>query len=169
MNSSPIRSAIIGAFIVIILALIFHFTGFSYNKVASSSGYLILIISVVLGIHLFKNNDNNKLMTFKEGFWAGMRTTLIFTLICCIWMVLYIKVINPEFMSVIKQKQLDELINRGMTDEQIEASMPMMNKFMSVPFLFISAFMMYTVIGMIVTLITSAIMKNRTEYDLPTQ
>ena len=169
MNSSPIRSAIIGSLLVIILALILHFTDNSYNKAASSIAYLILVVSVIMSIYFFKKIDKNGAMTFKEGFLAGMRTTLIFALIGCIWMIFYIKVVNPEFMTVIKQKQLDELVKQGLSDEQIEESLPMLNKFMTIPFMFISAFMMYTLTGIVITLITSAILKNRTEYDLPTQ
>lgn len=169
MNSSPIRIAIIGALSIIIFGLIAHFTGNSYSKFISYITYLIVVITILLSIYFYKKNDMHDIMTFKEGFWAGMRATLVFSLIGCIWMIVFIKIINPEFMSVMKSMQLDEMTKNGMSDDQIEKAMPMIEKFMSLPILFITAFIMYTVIGTITSAIASAVMKNRSENDLPTQ
>jgi uncharacterized membrane protein len=106
-------------------------------------------------------------MTFKEGFWAGMRATLIFSLIGSIWMIIFIKFISPDFINTMKQMQMDEMIKKGMTDEQIEVAMPMINKFMTLPFMFIIGFITYTFIGTITAAISSGIMKNRSSDSLP--
>ncbi len=169
MKSSPLKIAIIGSLLVIIFALIMHFTGNSYNKAVSYITYLIVVGTIVMSIYLYKKNDMNDSMSFREGFWAGMQATLIFAVIGCIWMVVYIKVVNPEFMSVMKQMQMDEMIKRGMTDDQMEKALPMMEKFMSLPFMIVSALVMYSVFGAITSLITSAILKNRSSNELPTQ
>jgi|688.fasta_scaffold157707_2 putative effector of murein hydrolase len=167
MNSSPIRIAIVGALIVIIYGLLLHFTGNSYNKSLTNLSNIIVIATIALGIYFFKKNDNNGVMTFKEGFWAGMRATLIFSLIGSIWMIIFIKFISPDFINTMKQMQMDEMIKKGMTDEQIEVAMPMINKFMTLPFMFIIGFITYTFIGTITAAISSGIMKNRSSDSLP--
>ena len=167
MNSSPIRIAIVGALIVIIYGLLLHFTGNSYNKSLTNLSNIIVIPTIALGIYFFKKNDNNGVMTFKEGFWAGMRATLIFSLIGSIWMIIFIKFISPDFINTMKQMQMDEMIKKGMTDEQIEVAMPMINKFMTLPFMFIIGFITYTFIGTITAAISSGIMKNRSSDSLP--
>jgi putative effector of murein hydrolase len=167
MNSSPIRIAIVGALIVIIYGLLLHFTGNSYNKSLTNLSNIIVIATIALGIYFFKKNDNNGVMTFKEGFWAGMRATLIFSLIGSIWMIIFIKFISPDFINTMKQMQMDEMIKKGMTDEQIEVAMPMINKFMTLPFMFIIGFITYTFIGTITATISSGIMKNRSSDSLP--
>ena len=169
MKSSPIKIAIIGALCIIIYAMLLHFIGQAFNRGLTSLSYIIVIATIVFGIYFYKKNDMNDSMTFKEGFWAGFRATLILALIGCLWLVLYIKVVNPDFMTSMKQMQLDQLTKQGLTDEQIDAAMPMMDKFMSIPFMFISGFMMYTLLGTITAAIASAVMKNRNQSDLPIQ
>lgn len=162
MNSTGIRFGIIGGLLSILFSLTMHFTGLYLNRGVGSFGYLLVIGIVVMSIHFFKQNECNGRMTFKEGFWNAMRTSLIMSLIASLWLFVYVKAINPNFLAEINNLQYEELVKQKMPEEQIEVAMEMAKKFTTLPVLFVSGLIMYIMVGTITGAITSAIMKNKT-------
>jgi amino acid transporter len=121
--------------------------------------YLILVIGIIMAIRYFKG-ENEGLMSFGQGVGTGTMTGLVIGIISAIWVMLFFYGIDPSALEEIRQAALDQALESGrVTEEQLEQSAGIMNMFTSPAFFGIMAIIMYTIIGLVVSLIASAIMK----------
>ncbi|MDZ4714756.1 MAG: DUF4199 domain-containing protein [Cytophagales bacterium] len=119
------------------------------------------IVFYVAVIYLAQKNflsNGDGFMGYGQGmgvvFWIGLVSSTIYS----IFFYVYIKFIDSGFAETIKDKQIEEMQNRGMSDGQIDQAMDMASKFMSPEALLIFGFLggiIFVVItGLIVTIFT---------------
>ena len=97
-------------------------------------------------------------MSYGQGigisFWMGLISTIIYMPIFYI----YIKFIDSGFVEMIKNKQIEELQNKGMSDEQIDQAMSFAGAFMSPEAMLImgtiGAIIFILICGLIITIFT---------------
>lgn len=119
------------------------------------------IILIVIALNNFKKNVNNGFMSFAQGLKAGVTVTVIAGLIYAIFNVIF-NLIFPEFAIEVMSKTKQVMIeaNPNLTQEQLDMSIAMAEKFSS-PFITAPVTVaMYAFIGLIYSLIISAILKN---------
>ena len=119
------------------------------------------IILIVIAMNNFKKNINNGFMSFAQGLKAGVMVTVIAGLIYAIFSVIF-NLIFPEFALEIMEKTKQVMIeaNPNMTQEQLDMSISMAEKFSSPYITAPVTVAMYAFIGLIYSLIISAILKN---------
>ena len=152
---------IIGVFI----HLAFYATGnlIKFGWLSGIIGFIAMIALIILGIKKFKT-DNGGFLTFGQALKVGVGIAVISAVISTIYTLIFTNVIEPDFQAQMMEVQRQSWVDAGMTDEQIEASEAMAEKFNS-PFittplaLVVSAFF-----GFIISAIGGAIMK-KTEED----
>jgi ABC-type antimicrobial peptide transport system permease subunit len=97
-------------------------------------------------------------MSYGEGigisFWIGLLSSVISSLFTYI----YIKFFDASFVEMIKEKQIEEMQARGMSDEQIDQGMKFAEMFMSpeaiLIFGIIGGIITVLIVGLIVTIFT---------------
>ena len=121
---------------------------------------LITAVIMVLAIKYFKEN-NEGFLNIGEGIITAIVTGLIGTLISIIWVIVYFYIIDPEGMETLKDNVIQMTVDKGdATEEQMESMKGFFNVIFSVPAFAIISLIYTTVIGLVVGLITSLIMKN---------
>ncbi|MAD98062.1 MAG: DUF4199 domain-containing protein [Flavobacteriaceae bacterium] len=148
----------------VIVGLILYATGQSFELqwVSNVVGFVATIVFVVLGMRAFKAN-NGGFMSWGQGVKIGMGIVMISAVITVVYTILFTQVIEPDFQAQAMEIQKQAWVDAGLTDEQIEQSMEMAEKFQgpgiaAAFILAISAFF-----GFIVSAITAAIMKKSEE------
>ena len=117
---------------------------------------------IVLGIKGFKS-ENNGYLSWGEGVKIGIGIAVIAGLINVIYSYIFMNFIEPDFMNQMMEVQNQAFIDQGMTEEQIEMSNEMSEKFQSPGIMAAMGIIMYAIVGFIVSAIGAAIMKKSEE------
>lgn len=170
--TSPAKSAVqYGLFFGVIMVLEFvipYALGLDLIKnqtlglVINILNFLVLpILFISLALNNFKKNINKGFLSFGQGLKAGVSVTVIAGLISAVFMIIFF-LIFPEYGQEILEKTREVMVekNPNMTQEQLDMSMSMMEKFSSPYITGPVTVAMYALIGLIYSLIISAILKN---------
>ncbi|RAU81596.1 DUF4199 domain-containing protein [Pontibacter arcticus] len=149
----------IAGLIIIVYTLILLVVDLSSNQWLMSVGYLILIALIVLAMKAYKES-NYGYMSYGQGLGIGTVVSAVAGLLGGIFMWIYTSFIDTAYMANMMEKQIMELENQGMSDEQIDAAMSMASSFQGPGMMVIGSLIGYIIVGFLLSLIISAIMKN---------
>ena len=121
---------------------------------------VVLIVGIVLAQREFKQR-NAGFMNYGEGLGIGMITSAVVGVLSAIFTYIYTSFVDPEIMTRAMEKARADMEAKGnLSDAQIEQAMAMSAKFTSGPILWAIVIIGSIIIGLIISLITSAIIKN---------
>ena len=157
-RSTGIRYGIIGGVIGIAYFLIVNVTGGDMTQgVWRWLSYPITIAIVFLAQKYYKENGDG-FMSYGQGIGISFWTGLVSGVITSIFMYIYIKFIDASFLEMIKDKQLEQMEARGMSQEQIDQAMKFSGMFMTpeamLIFGLIGAIVTNLIIGLVLTIFT---------------
>lgn len=126
------------------------------------ANYLFLpLILIYVALNNYKKNINNGFLSFNQALKGGVTLLVIAALIFALFTVVF-NFIFPEYLAEIMsstRKMMAET-NPSLTEEQLDGSMAMIEKF-STPYITVPATIaIYAFIGLIYSLIIGAILKN---------
>ena len=145
--------------ILTIYSLALQVMGLAANEALGWVGYVVLIVLMVIAHKTFKN-EGDGFMSYSQGLSIGTLIALLAALISTPISYLYVKFFDSSFLQVIKDKQIEDMEQRGMSDAEIESAMEIASSFMTAEFIFPIAFIAFIFIGFIISLIVSAFTKN---------
>jgi len=153
---------------VIVLSLILFLLNLDKGSGLEYISYLILIGGLWLAQLNYRNKYLGGYITYGQAFTLGLWVSLFLSIIMGIYTFVFFKYINPggmeEAMTLTEQKMMD----RGMTDMEIEQGMMMARKFASVGMYTFVAIAGNFVMGLIFSLITAIFVKREnTGFDQP--
>ncbi|WP_461489536.1 DUF4199 domain-containing protein [Pontibacter sp. HJ8] len=165
VTSVALKYGLIGALISVVFTAVLLIAGIDVSGWIGSLGYLILIGAMVMAMKDYKK-QNYGYMSYGQGLGLGTLVSLAFGVLGGLFMFVYTSFIDPDFRTNMMDKQRIELEERGMDDEQIEQAISMGESFSSPVMMFVWSIVGYLVIGFIISLVVSAIMKhNRPEFE----
>ncbi len=129
----------------------------SYSIVST----LITIGLIVQGLKAFKK-ANLGVISFGQAVKTGIGISVFSALLYILYLLLFMNSIDPEFLSKLWAIEEGKMINRGMSEDQIEASMKMVNNW-GVYFMFAAVIIISILIGFVISAITGAIIKEEAE------
>lgn len=124
--------------------------------------YLFLpIILIYIALSSYKKNFNNGFLSFAQALKGGVTVTVIAAIIVSIFTIIF-TLLFPEYSQEIMEASKKMMIeqNPNMTQEQLDMSIAMMEKFSSPYIVAPVTVAMYAFIGLIYSLIIGAILKN---------
>lgn len=127
----------------------------SLNTTQGPARWVSLIFMTVvffLGQKYYKENGDGY-MTYGQGMGIGFWASLISSLISSVFTYIYVKFIDPSWLETIKEMQVEQLQEQGMSDEQIEMSMGMMEKLSTPEMIFIFGIIGGVFLGVILSLV----------------
>ncbi|NNC85918.1 MAG: DUF4199 domain-containing protein [Bacteroidia bacterium] len=142
----------------IALSLILFALGLDKEQALGMLGIVFTVLFLYLGIKDKKETEGNGFLTFGEGFKRGAAITVIASIINSVFTYIYLSMINLELKDFQMEKEYDKMIERGMSEDQIDMSMNMMDKYFAF-FGIGGALVGGIIIGLVISLIISAILK----------
>ncbi|MBC5994666.1 DUF4199 domain-containing protein [Pontibacter cellulosilyticus] len=165
VTSVAVKYGLLTGLVGVVYSLIIMVTDLGDNRILSSLAYLILIAGIVLAMKQYKT-INYGYMSYGQGLGIGSLVALIFGLLTGIFTWIYTTFVDTEYMSRMMEKQREEMLSQGMTDEQIDAGMKIAENFQGPVTMILGAAVITLIVGFILSLIISAIMKNsRPEFE----
>lgn len=168
MKNTVIRYGIYSAITICVLALAGWFLGknldYSIQEVIGYTGMVVSLLFVFFGIKHFRDKENNGTVSFGKALLIGVLISLIAALAFGILDVIYIKYINPDFMTEYYTHYVEELrqtlseADFKVEYEKLEAQKEMFsNTFLS--FLLMAATVF--IIGFIISLISALVLQRK--------
>lgn len=166
MNKTILKYLIISIVFADAWILIEHVLGLNtiHHEIGQFTRNLPMVffwITIFLVISEVKRRQGNQL-TFSQGFKTGLLYTVLFSLAFAIIILLYVKLINPEFYASYKEFTRNQLITTHATPRQIKAAMQEVDisyngtlKSYALLFLFSSIF------GIVISLIASMVFRTK--------
>jgi hypothetical protein len=156
-RSAGIRFGLISAAIGIIYFIVLRMANVDMQGPAGWVGWLITGVLIFLAHKYYKENGNG-FMSYSQGigisFWLG----LVSAAISSVFTYLYIKFFDTGFIDMMKDKQIEQMQERGMSDEQVDQAMKFAGMFMTPEAMFVMGLIMGIIsavlMGLIVTLFT---------------
>ncbi len=162
-RSVGIRFGIIAALIGIAYFLVLNVAGIDQTQgIWKWVGYAITLALVILAQKQFKDKGDGY-MSYGQGigvaFWMG----IVSAVISSIFVYIYIKFIDTGFLQVVKDRQIEVMQQKGMSDEQIDQGMKIAAMFMTPE----AMFMMMLLGGILITIIIALIVTIFTQKKNP--
>lgn len=145
----------------IILFLVYYFTGWAFQRGGLS--WLPALVSIGLLIYFIiqYSNANNNNVTFGGLFGYGFRSTIIWTLIIFVFMLLALYLIFPDYkQKVLEIARVDMDKQSSLSDEQKDTAMGFTEKFFNI-FALGGTLFGNIFIGTIASLIGAAVAKKK--------
>lgn len=121
---------------------------------------LVMIAGIILAQRDFKQR-NAGFMEYGQGVGIGVIASAVIGVISAIFTYIYTAFIDPAIMTRAMEKARADMEAKGnLSDAQIDQAMAMSAKFTSGPILLVFIIVGSIIIGLIISLITSAIIKN---------
>ncbi|MEK6783604.1 MAG: DUF4199 domain-containing protein [Bacteroidota bacterium] len=156
-RSAGIRYGLMMSVLSIAFFVIMNVAGLDMQGPVGYLGWAITAAMLFLA-HKYYKEQGDGFMTIGQGtgigFWAGTVSSIISS----IFTYVYIKFIDDSFLQAIKDKQIESMQERGMSDEQIEQAMQFAGAFSSPEAIFgfgiVFGIIAGVIIGLLVALIT---------------
>ena len=103
----------------------------------------------------FKDNSEGGFMSYGQGFTIGFWMSLVSSVISSVFTYIYVKFIDQGFIQMMLDKQEEGMLERGMSDAQVEQAMEMSAKFMTPNSMLIFGVIFGTIILLIVAAVIS--------------
>jgi len=102
---------------------------------------------------------NEGYMTYGEGLTVGMTTSVVSGLLSSLFSLFYMSFIDTNVMAKVADKTREKLEESGLSDDQIDQQMEMMERFQSPGFTFTFGILAVIIGGLILSLIIAAFMR----------
>lgn len=156
---NSLKHGLIVGLAMVIYGILLYILELNLNQALGYINYVILIAGFILGTKAFRDNELNGSISYGRAFGYSVIILLVATVISIIYSYLLMNVFDPEIIEKMKALGEEKMLERGMTDEQIEMAQQMNSKFMKPGFMMIVGFIAMMFIGTILALITSAFVK----------
>ena len=91
--------------------------------------YILFPLIIIYAIGQYKKQNGN-LLSLSEALKVGLATAIISALVYAVYGLLFNYVIDPEFMGLVMESEMDKMLeNSNMTEEMLEQSNNMMELF----------------------------------------
>ena len=165
VTSVALKYGFITALAGIVYSLIIMVADLGDNRLLSSLAYLILIAGIVLAMKQYKA-INHGFMSYGQGLGIGTLVSAVFGLLSGLFMWIYTSFVDAGYMDRMMEKQREVMLDQGMSDEQVDAGMAMAENFQGPLAMIFGGLIGAVVVGFLLSLIISAIMKNnRPEFE----
>jgi uncharacterized membrane protein YcjF (UPF0283 family) len=117
----------------------------------------ITILVIVSALKNLKKN-NSGYLSFGQGIKTGIGISLLSVVVYIVYILIFCNFIDTEYLDQLWALEEEKMFNRNMSEEQIEQSMRMMKEW-GIYFMFAGFIIIGSLLGFVVSAVTSAIIK----------
>ena len=147
-------------FTLILYSALLYFADQTLNKSLGYLSMVIYILFIYLGIRSYRNNYLNGFISYGQALGSGVLISLYAAILSAAFAYFLYSVIDPGLIQKLLNMSEQQLIDRGMTDDQIQMAMKVTSKFMNPLFLTISSLFSGVFFGFIISLLEAIFLKN---------
>jgi len=144
---------------IILHSIILYTLDASFSGYSKVMGYLLPAVLLAVVLFLYRKEYLGGSMTYSQSLGMGTLIMVVAGIISAIYMFIFMKYLDPDFIKLIVQVQEEEMLKRGMDEAAIEQAMEFTSKMRSVGVMTIMSFLSTAFMGFIFSLIISIFLK----------
>ncbi len=129
-RSAGIRYGLILGVVSIVYFLLLTILSVDMTGPIKYVSYLMAAAFIFLAHKYFKDNGDG-FMGYGQGIGIAFWMSIISSVISSVFTFIYIKFVDSGFIDALKEKQLEQFQEKGMTDQQIDQAMSFSDMFMT--------------------------------------
>ena len=148
---------------LIVLTLIFYLIDLHTEKWTSYISYVILLLGILLAQMHYRDKHLDGYITFGQSFSVGFLTGLFASIIAAVFAVFFFSYLGEDFKELLMERAEEKMIAKdpNMSDEQIDMTMEIAQKFMNPGIMAIIGLIASTFVSLILALIAAAFTKKQ--------
>ncbi len=154
---------IILGIVLIIYSLIMYFLGLSLQKWVGYINYVLMIGGIIYSTIQYRDNVLGGSITYGKALGFGTLVIMFGSIITAVYAYVFYAYIDPDMITKILEMAEEEMVNKGLPDEQIEMALEMQSKFMKPGLMALMSLPVVTFFGFLFSLITSIFLKKEVE------
>jgi len=140
--------------VLILVSVVYYATGNSFAKSAQYVSYLVMIAGVVF-IQINYKKSLGGTMSYGQGLVIALLSMIVAGILAAIYTILLYKVIDPSLIDQMRAFTEEQMLKKGISEEQMEAAMAVASKFQKPVFMAVMSIVTYAFLGLIIGLIAS--------------
>ena len=154
-----LKWGIVSAVMIIVYTVALYISGLFKTPALSWIPFIFLLFGIVMSLREFKLMNTN-FINFSEGLGLGTLMSAVCAIIASIFNYTYITFIDTTILQQMRELQIEQLEQQGLSSEQIEQAMEMASRFATPGLTLLFSMIVYVICGFIFSLVISAIIKN---------
>jgi hypothetical protein len=172
VSKHAINYGVISGLALIALFVVFHYAGIKVNWLQNLLSYGLLAVLIYSGSVKYRDEHSGGFLSYGRAVWLGFLISFICGAFISFFMYLFLSFVDPETIVKALEEAESNMIDQGLTDEQIEVGMSYARRFTTPGMIMIITIFGYVIVGTIISLLTSYFVKkdnesfeNFTKYD----
>lgn len=149
--------AILG-FVLIAISLAFYLLGMTESSAAQWISYGCIAAIIYVGSKMKRDNSGG-IMSYGQGLGTGTGIAFFASILVAFYTFVFFTFLDAEMLEQMILRAEDQMYENGMPESQVDMAMEMTRKFMTPGPMAAMVVFSYTIVGFVVSLITSAILK----------
>jgi len=129
------------------------------SKIPQVASYAALLATLFIGVKAYRDQDSGGFLSYGKALGTGVLISFFGSIIAAFYTYVFFSFIDPSMIDKILEMSQQQLMDKGLPDDQIETSLTMMKKFMSPGWMFLFTILTYTFMGFLFSLILSIFVK----------
>ncbi|MBN2275477.1 MAG: DUF4199 domain-containing protein [Bacteroidales bacterium] len=156
--------------VLIIYSLLLYLLNQTYNQALGFISYVFLIGGILIGSFAYRDKVLGGKISYGNAFVTGLLITVFAGILSSFFSFILVRFVDPGMVEQAIVKTEENLMNRGLSEDQIEIAIERSRKFISSPMTVVWGIFIFTLIGSVISLITAAIVKKEgSPFDNETQ
>lgn len=146
------------------VSLIFYLLGTDLqSKIPQVLSYGVLLAVIIIGTKAYRDEDLGGFISYSKALGTGIVISFFGSIIVAFYMYLFFSFIDPSMTDKILETAQQQMMEKGLPDDQVEMAVEMQKKFMTPGWMFAFTILGYTFFGFILSLITSIFIRRNQE------
>lgn len=144
--------------VLIAFSLALYLLDMTESKPAQWANYAIIAAVIFVGTKA-KRTGQDGFLSFGQGLGTGVGIAFFASIIVAFYTFVFFNYLDPEMLEELVLRAEDQMYDQGLPDEQVEMAMTYTRKFMAPIPMAVMVVLSYSIIGFIISLITSGILR----------
>ena len=158
----PIKTAItwasIAFFIIVLFTYLFYFLDIDSKSPVNYLSYVPFLVCLFLSVRFHKETELGGFISFKRAFGTGFRFSSFLSLLMGIFIYVYFKFLNPDVFEKTLLEAENQMLESGNSTDKVDMAIEVSRSWGPL-IAGITTAVMYTLSGVVVSLIVAAILK----------
>ena len=169
-----LRNGLIAGLVLIVIGLVMQMTGLvdpanqqqgtsAGNLISSLVNILVMGAAAAVAVREYRSKSQGGFISFGAAFRLSMAVFLIIAALTAVWTLLYMGLINPGILEMIREQAMEQAMDRAGGEIPAEAE-KMMQFFTSIWFISAGAFLGTVMLGLLIALFVGLFMKKEPQH-----
>ncbi len=153
------------ALVLVLLSVILYVSGLILNQKVGYASMVVYVAGIIFAQITYRNRELNGTISYGQALGFGVAVMLFSGIITALYTLILYTYIDPTLIDQMKAVQEEALLQKGMSEDQIEAAMSVASKMMSPGVMSIMGLLGSLFVGTIISLVTSIFVKKQPNED----